>query len=274
MRFTAEYSSFLAFIFCSETRVQLYSCMVQETVKAHSQEEKDMSKAASEGQVLEIVARVATQIRWKDLDHNRLQKNVISLTAEEFGKRFTAFLNNDCRVIIGDSKSLLTKLFNPAEFIGKNWATWKGPIDGDGLSGEEDVDPRSLALAEVELARFLFETCLLAGEKSVTGEEKLRRLKEKPEFIRFGGNVFLGLWHDYQTYKENSILEWFYRNFGVTFMDFIGQILRHPHGNRNVLYLRRSAYGEWYWRYYWLDDQWGAGDPSVGCASQPLAIES
>ncbi|MDO9231025.1 MAG: hypothetical protein Q7U36_00905 [bacterium] len=40
------------------------------------------------------------------------------------------------------------------------------------------------------------------------GEEKLRRLKEeKPEFIRFAGNVFLGLWLDYQANKENSILE-------------------------------------------------------------------
>ena len=233
-----------------------------------------MGKAVSHGQALEVAARVATQIHWDDLDGDNLQTKVIDLTPEEFGRRFTAFLNNGCRIIIGDPKSLLTKPFNPVEFIGKDWATWRGPIDGDGLSGEEDIDLRSLAMTEVELAKFLFETCLLAGEKSITGEEKLRRLKEKPEFVRFGGTVFYALWLDYQANKENSVLEWLYRNFKISFMDFMGQILRLPNGDRNVLYLGRDDGGEWDWDYDWLGYQWDASGPSVGCASQSLVIES
>lgn len=224
-------------------------------------------KKVSRGQVLELVARFATQIDWGRLYGDRVQKEIIELTPEEFGKRFTAFLNNGCRVIVGQPKSLLTQPFNPAEFIGKDWKTWKGPIDGDGLSGDEDIDPRSMILTEVELAKFIFEACILAGEKSITGEEKLRRLKEKTEFISFGGSVFYALWLDYQNNKENSILEWFYRNFGVTFMDFMGQVLRNPRGHRHVLYLDRRGTGKWDWRCPWLDSQWLAGHPSAGCAS-------
>ena len=227
-----------------------------------------MGKSVSGGQSLEVVARVATQVHWNELDGDRLQAGVISLSPEEFGKRFTAFLKNDCRFIFGDPKSIATKSFNPTEFLGKGWTTWKGSADGDGLSGEEDIDPRSLALTEVELANFLFKTCLKTDEESISGEEKLRRLKEEnPGFIRFGGNVFLGLWEDYQANKENSILEWLHRNFGVTFMDFFGQVLRDPHGRRDVLFLYRCDGGEWSWHCSWLDFRWGAGRPSAGCAS-------
>lgn len=226
-------------------------------------------KTVSRGQALEVAARVGTQVSWDEIDGDRLQKNVINLSPEEFGKRFTAFLKNGGRFIIGDPKSVLTQSFNPAEFLGKGWATWKGPIDGDGLTGEEDIDPRSLALSEIELARFVFETCLRADEKSIKGEEKLRRLKEeKPDFIRFGGNVFLALWLDYQANKENSILEWFYRNFKISYLDFFGQILRYPGGDRDVLCLYRYDDGEWHWRYYWLGIAWNADGPSAGCASQ------
>jgi hypothetical protein len=249
--------------------------MVQDMVKAQNRKRRIvMGKTVSRGQALEVAARVATQVRWDDLDGDSLQTKVIDLTPEEFGKRFTAFLNNGCRIIIGDPKSLLIKPFDPAGFLGKDWVVWRGPVDSNGLSGEEDIDPRSMALTEVELAKFVFETCLRAGEKSITGEEKLRRQKEKPDFIRFGGNVFLGMWLDYKAYKENSILEWLYRNLGVTFMDFMGQILRHPNGSRNALYLYRNDDGEWYWDYSWLDRQWSASFPSVGCASQPSVIES
>lgn len=227
-----------------------------------------MSKIVSRGQALQVAAWVGMQVNWDEVDGDRLQTKVIDLTPEEFGRRFTAFLQNDCRLIFGDQKSILTKPFDPAGFLGKGWTIWKGPIDGDGLSGEEDIDPRSLAMTEVELAKFVFETCLRSGEKSIIGEEKLRWLKEeKPEFIRFGGNVFYGLWLDYKANKENSALEWLHRNFGVTFMDFLGLILRGPYGDRDALYLCRRGDGGWYWRYDWLDRQWDADSPSAGCAS-------
>jgi hypothetical protein len=223
----------------------------------------------------QVIAALATNVDWSSIDFetHELQEAIIRNPVRA-GKQFELFLKNRARLIIGDPKSLLTKPFNPVEFLGKDWATWRGSIDGNGLSGEEDIDSRTLAITEVELAKFVFETCLKAGEKSVSGEEKLRRLKEKPEFIRFGGSIFHALWLDYQTYKENSILEWLYRNLGVTFMDFMGQVLRFPNGDRYVLYLDRNDDGKWRWRYGWLGSQWLASYPSVGCASPPLVIES
>lgn len=168
-----------------------------------------------------------------------------------------------------DEKQIITPgIFDPAKFIGKGWTIWKGPADGDGLTGEEDIDPRSLVLTEVKLAKFVFETCLKSGENFITGEEKLRRQKEeKPGFIRFGGSVFYSLWLDYQDNKEKSVLEWLHRNFGVTFMDFMGQIFRNPFGGCSVLCLNRYDAGEWRWECHWLDYQWDADNPSVGCAS-------
>ena len=167
------------------------------------------------------------------------------------------------RVNIGDPKSVLTKPFDPAEFLGKGWQTWKGPVKGNGQSGEEDIDLRTLSLSEIEIAKFLFETCLREGE------EKLRRLKEeKPGFIRFGGNVFLGLWLDYQVNKENSVLEWLFRNLKIGSMDFFGQILRHPSAVRQVLVLMRRGNNNWRWDTSWLENASLSNRPSAGCGSQ------
>jgi hypothetical protein len=124
-----------------------------------------------------------------------------------------------------------------------------------------------LELAEVDLAKFVFETCLEKNETSISGEEKFLRLKEKSEFIRFGANVFLGLREDYQAKKENSVLEWLYRNHKITFMDFPGTVLRCPYGDRHVLCLFRNDGGGWDWNYNWLDYRCNSDSPSVGCAN-------
>ncbi len=160
------------------------------------------------------------------------------------------------KFFFGEPKVFLAKPFNPAEFISKDWAIWKGPIDGDGLSGEEEIDKRALALTEIELSSLSFETCLKEGEKLIKGEEKLRRLKEKPDLVRLGGNVFLGLWLDYQANKENSALKWLFRNRKITYLDFLGLVLRNPGGHRGVLYLYRLGDGEWCWHYRWLENDW------------------
>jgi hypothetical protein len=226
-----------------------------------------MSKAKiSDGQARSLIASFAIDTPWDEINVN--VQPFIELPPEQRGRLFANFVKNNFR-IVGDLKSVLTKPFNPTEFIGKGWATWKGPVNGDGLSGEEDIDSRSLALTEVELAKFIFETCLKEGETSITGEEKIRRQKEeKPEFVRFAGNVFLGLWLDYEANKKNSVLEWLHKNFGVTFMDFPGQVLRDPNGRRSILCFDRDGDGGWVWGCGWLDRQWDAGYPSAGCASQ------
>lgn len=165
------------------------------------------------------------------------------------------------KIVSGEPRVVLTKPFNPAKFLGQGWTTWKGPVDGDGLSGEEDVDCRSLALSEIDLSVISFEICLVG-----CGEEKLRRLKDRPELIRLGANVFLGLWSDYQVDKENSALEWLYEAKKITYLDFFGTVLRGPRGGRHVLCLCRRG-SEWNWFFSWLDLDWSVGHPSAVRAS-------
>jgi len=175
-------------------------------------------------------------------------------------------MENNFQVNAGEPKSIRTKFFNPAEFLGKGWAVWRGPAGGDGLTGKEDMDQRSLAIKEVDFSQILFETCFKEGENLITGEEKLSRLKQT-DHILLGGNAFLGLWEDYQANKENSILEWLFRNRKITYLDFF-EILRGPSGRRYVLCLYRHVDGWWHWCYGWLDDDWDAGRRSAVLASQ------
>jgi len=226
-----------------------------------------MGKVVSGGQSLEIVARVATQVNWEELDGDKLQKEVISLSREEFGTRFTAFLRNGGRIFVSHPRLISTRPFNPEEFLGNGRSIWKGSADGDGLSGKEDIDERSSALSEIDPTQILFEICLKRGENLVLGEEKLRRLKKMPERIRLGGSDFLGLWENYQADKENSGLEWLYQNQGITYLDFFGTILRAPFGSRCILCLYRDDGGGWRWSYDWLDDDWNTDGPSAVLAS-------
>lgn len=216
----------------------------------------------------QVMAILMTNVDWSSIDFEEsgLQDAVIR-NGKEAGDQFTRFLKNRGRVIVGDPKSFFTTSFDPAEFIGKEWKVWRGPIDGDGLSGEEDIDPRSLGLTEINVASLLFETCLKKGEQRITGEEKLKRLKAA-NVVRLGGNVFLGLWRDFETNKENSILEHLYRTRKITYLDFFGFILRRPDGRRCVLDLYRDDGGEWIWGYGWLGRGWSAGDRSAVLADK------
>ncbi|MBI1755181.1 hypothetical protein HYR65_02770 [Candidatus Azambacteria bacterium] len=83
-----------------------------------------MSKAVSRGQALQVAARVGTQVNWDDLDGDHLQKEVINLTPEEFGDRFTAFLKNGGRVIVNIVKSARASL---SELIKARNFDWVNP---------------------------------------------------------------------------------------------------------------------------------------------------
>ena len=224
-----------------------------------------MSKAVSGGQARSLIASFAVDTPWDAIKTD--VQPFIELPPEQKGKMFAAFVENNFRVFVSDPKVIRTKFFDPARFIGKDWTIWRGPADGDGLTGEEDIDPRSRDIAEFEVSRIFFETCLGEGENSITGEEKLFR-QRKAGHIRLGGNAFLGLWEDYQANKENSILEWLYQTRKITYLDFFGDILRGPGGRRIVLYLFRYDDGQWDWYCSWLDYGWDASFLSAGCASQ------
>ncbi len=155
-----------------------------------------------------------------------------------------------------------TTPFNPAKFLGEGWSIWRGPANGDGLSGDEEQDERSLALTEVDLSKVRFETCLRDGEPRINGEEKLKRLREAGH-IRLDAKVFQSLWE----HKDKIPESWKEKINGNTrFIFFDGTILRSPYGGRLVLYFYWLG-GEWSWSFYWLVDVWCGGSPSAVLAS-------
>ncbi|MDO8667971.1 MAG: hypothetical protein Q7K35_02620 [bacterium] len=216
-------------------------------------------KTVSREQALEVSSRSGngTLIDWSQLDGDNLQAEVISLSPEEFGRRMTAFFKNGMRFILGGLK-IACSPFNPSEFIGANWVFWKGSRDGDGLEGEEERDKVSLALTEVDFGKADFLTCLEKGKSSITGEEKLIRLKKLGRTI-YGTTVAMGLWQNYQSCqnKVESALEKLYQQRGITYIDFFGDVLRGPYGYRFVLYFCRVGHGRWCWRCFWLGSDWG-----------------
>ncbi len=203
-----------------------------------------MSKAVFAGQARSLLASFVIDTPWEEIEAD--VQPFIELPPKQRGKRFAAFIENEFRITC-DTELLLKKPFNPAAFVGGGWDVWLGPSDGDGFSGDKE-DLRTLPLKTmIRPARFVRKTCLRPDEEWITGEEKLRRLKEEPDLFLLDGSVFIALWDDYQTNKrEESVLEWIFRNMGVTFLDFLGLPLRNPGGNRSVLYLDRVI-GGWSW---------------------------
>ena len=154
-----------------------------------------------------------------------------------------------------------TTPFDPVHFIGKGWSIWRGQVDGDGLTGDEDQDERSLALTEVDLSKIRIETCLHNRETRVGGEEKFLRLKAA-HYIRLDAKVFQTLW------ERKEIPEpWKEEVDGNTRLIFFdGTILRSPSGDRRVLCLDWSD-GGWRWSCGWLGLGWYAAGPSAVLAS-------
>ena len=156
--------------------------------------------------------------------------------------------------------------FNPAEFLGKDWSIWRGSANGDGLSGEEELDERSLAITELNLSQVQLVTCLNEGEERIAGEERLERLKEN-NFIRLDANVFLTLWQNQhlipEVWKKKT-------NTNTTYIFFNGTTLRSPLGRRCVLALYWDD-GGWRWSSRWLERGWDGSHPSAVLASLPAA---
>ena len=69
-------------------------------------------KEVSRGQALQVSARVGTQIKWDELDGDKLQSEVISLSADEFGGRFTNFLKNGAQVPRAKSPNIFSVISN------------------------------------------------------------------------------------------------------------------------------------------------------------------
>ncbi|MDP3764448.1 MAG: hypothetical protein Q8Q95_02395 [bacterium] len=174
------------------------------------------------------------------------------------------YLQNAVEGRFGDTvlKINRTQPFNPAQFLGEGWSIWKGPADGDGLSGEEEQDERSLNLTELDLSNIQLVTCLKEDESVIKGEEKLKRLKAK-NYVRLDAKIFQTLWENKslipESWKEKT-------NSNTTFISFDGTTLRGPLGRRYVLCLCWGG-GGWGWYCRWLEGGWSAYDPSAVLAS-------
>lgn len=156
----------------------------------------------------------------------------------KFARREACWVVNVLKVVINRSEQ-----FNPSQFIDAGWAIWKGPVDGDGLTGEEEQDARSLDLTEVDLSQVSLKNMLRPGESYITGTEKLRRLVEAG-LIRLDAGIFWHLWRNQHLIPESwkELV-----NGNTQFIYFEGTILRRPGGDRCVLCL------------YWNDGKWRWG---------------
>lgn len=123
-----------------------------------------------------------------------------------------------------------SKAFNPVEFIGcPGFSIWRGPINGNGLSGEEEQDQRSSVLTEIDPTRIRLVTCLKRDEDCVNGEENLKRLKLSG-YICLDAKIFQILWEEDQLFMPERFKE--KTNGYTTFIYCDGTILRSPGGDR------------------------------------------
>jgi hypothetical protein len=218
-----------------------------------------MSKSVSIDQSHSVIQALANNVDWSVLDGDMLQEQIIK-NPKEAGKQFTAFLKNGGKVIVDSPRVISIDRsipFDPKTFIGNGWSI-------------EEQDERAIALTEIDLTSVMFDSTLEKGEKSIKGEDKLNRLKEKTNRIRLDAGIFKTLW-------ENQILipeKWKEETNGdTTFIFFDGTVLRDSDGYRYVLCLYWDD-GKWHWYYYWLEYDWFANDPSAVLASSTLVSET
>ena len=233
-----------------------------------------MSQAISGGQARSLVASFLVDTPWDEIPMD--VQPFIEMPAEKRGQAFAAFIRNNFSLIIGELKSLAidrSKPFNPTKFIGSGVTIWRGPAIGAGLEGKEEQTCQSLDMTEIFLTNLRFEHMLQEGESTITGEEKLKRhLADK--------YILLDAKGDESLYEEPGqvTLEWIYRTFGVTWVEFPGTTLRVSDGRRCFLYLYRDGDGRWNRNYNWLDNERDAQNVSVVFAtlfiSLPLWWES
>ncbi|MDP3986116.1 MAG: hypothetical protein Q8P77_01635 [Candidatus Veblenbacteria bacterium] len=159
---------------------------------------------------------------------------------------------------IGAAPRVFHLPFDPVQFF--NNQNWK--------IAEQDV--RSLVMFDFDAQALKFETCLKPGEGSITGEGKLKRLK-KLGLIRLDAGFFMALWKE----EGHKTLEWLHTAYGITWMEFLGTILRGPDGIRCSLYLYRDGDGSWNWGCYWLDvDRSARGLAAVLASAENLELKA
>ena len=214
---------------------------------------EDVMKTVSRDQMGELGARFLTDTDWGVVDHDTTQ-GVIELPRGELGRRFTAFARNGFQLIIKGPSSLVIDRAQipPVEkFIGKDWESI-------------ERNAQALALKEVDFSKAIFGCPLREDEKYITGDVKLEREKEEDDkFLRLDSGVGIALHQE----PNQVTLRFLHDTFGMTWMEFTGDVLRSPRGGRDFLCLCRFDGGSWFWLCHWLSRAREATRVSVRLAS-------
>jgi hypothetical protein len=220
-----------------------------------------MSKTIGVKQAIQGLLTLGTKVNWDDVDGDDFQKMMEDKDGQ-LGQQFTHFLKNGGKVIIGKVQIIKidrSEPFNPASFIGAGWTIWKGPIDGDGLTGEENQDKHSLALTELDLRKVQFRDMLKLNESAVKGEEVLERLVGTG-YVSLDAKIFQTLWENLiftSSFWEEQVVRGYSR-----VINFDGTILRNPSGGRFVLCMCWGGC-RWNWHCSHLGNRRNANDFSV-----------
>ena len=193
---------------------------------------------------------------------NPEQLDSIIQNGYEAGEHFTYFIRTTGE-LIAERRMLRTikinrnNIFSPAQFL-----------DHEGLEIEEQ-DERSIMLRVIDSSAITLES-MLHGETAITGEEHLKRLKQKGH-IRLDAGVFQTLWEN-----EHLIPEYWKGTANEPkHIFFDGTVLKNQHG-RYVISMYWDKDDRWKWTYCRFDTgSWKAEDLSavIKCAGPLRRIE-
>lgn len=205
-------------------------------------------KTATHNQIKDIVIRLLN-LPLGGVDGAAIQRGTEGYSIENINRRIIAFLNNGLDPTIEIPEPLIidrSKPFDVRKFMGREDVTiWRGPMNGNGLKGEEEQDSRSLSLTKMDFTKVLFMSCLKEDEKTISGFEKFSRLLNT-KHIRLDAKACEALFEE----KDHATLQWAYRVLGITELQFPGTVVRASDGSAFCLDLwrmdeSRDGRGKW-----------------------------
>lgn len=125
-----------------------------------------------------------------------------------------------------------------------NPRVWRGPVDGDGLEGDPDIDIRAETLTTLDFDKVVFRSCTTAERQFIAGEKKLILLRQDSGKIPLGIRQHAVLWWNYKVYPEISVLEWLRTTKGIWCIEFFGAVFRDVEGRRCIDSLMYTG-GRW-----------------------------
>ncbi len=153
--------------------------------------------------------------------------------------------------------------FDPEAVFGSGWKfapEINGPAENDGVTGFQEAVLKASILPKDQGYRLLFATGLTAGNKVITGENRIKVIPN----VNFADPDL-----PWSLYKEGDqrTLRYFHDTYGVNWMESLRRILLSPRGGQCALCIRRDIDGSWDHDYYWLSDDRDTDNPVLSFAS-------